>query len=101
MEAAADPRVNTPPDSGGDNAIDAEIVEDSQTPDSPAQESVAPTPADSDEGKAADLMIAIGDMFTSKLGGDAEEIAKALGGQDLSQMSLQGLQKLHGDLAAM
>lgn len=53
------------------------------------------------ESKSADLMIAIGDLFSSKLGGDADEIAKALGGQDLSQMSLEGLEKLHGDLAAM
>lgn len=95
-------------------AIEAEIVEDSQPAEAPV-ESAAPTPTstdyvdqsihdrpvDADEGKSADLMIAIGDMFQSKLGGDADEIAKALGGQDLSQMSLQGLQKLHGDLAAL
>jgi len=66
------------------DVIDAEIVE-----------------TDPVESKSADLMIAIGDLFSSKLGGDADEIAKALGGQDLSQMSLEGLEKLHGDLAAM
>lgn len=86
------------------DVIDAEIVEDPQhhPAEMPAASTAAPTPAvDADESKAADLMIAIGDLFTSKLGGDADEIAKALKGQDLSQMSLQGLQKLHGDLMAM
>ncbi len=67
-------------------AIDVEVIE---------------TATDVIESKSADLMIAIGDLFSSKLGGDADEIAKALGGQDLSQMSLEGLEKLHGDLAAM
>lgn len=70
-----------------DTAIDVEVIETSEP--------------DKAESKSADLMIAIGDLFSSKLGGDADEIAKALGGQDLSQMSLAGLEKLHGDLVAM
>ncbi len=101
---ADDPRVNTPPNETADaDAIDAEIVEDPTPAETPATSTAAPTPhdVDPDEGKAADLMIAIGDLFTSKLGGDADEIAKVLKGQDLSQMSLTGLQKLHGDLLAM
>ncbi len=101
---ADDPRVNTPPNETADaDAIDAEIVEDATPAETPATSTAAPTPhdVDPDEGKAADLMIAIVDLFTSKLGGDADEIAKVLKGQDLSQMSLTGLQKLHGDLLAM
>lgn len=70
-----------------ETAIDVEVIETSEP--------------DKAESRSADLMIAIGDLFSSKLGGDADEIAKALGGQDLSQMSLAGLEKLHGDLAAM
>lgn len=102
QETAAAPAADANPVQVESGIIDAEIVEDIPA-ETPATSTAAPTipDVDADESKAADLIAAIGGYFNEKLGGDADEIAKALGGQDLSQMSLQGLEKLHGDLAAL
>jgi len=74
---------------------------DEQTATPPDAVTIDVEPMDPIESKSADLIAAIGEMFQSKLGGDADEIAKSLKGQDLASMSYDALVTLHGDLAAM
>lgn len=84
--------------------VEPEVIEAEPVLDEPADyvdEPVHELPDDDQESsKDADLIIAIGDMFSEKLNGDADEIKKFLKGRDLSQMSTFALAKLHDDLMA-